>query len=72
MRHLVATAAVLLIMLAGYSIVPVSAAPDREQEVRQAVTAYVTARTGGMGWDVRMRRITVADRLVLAPSRDRQ
>lgn len=40
-------------------------AVDREQEVRQAVTAFVTTRTSNMGWDVRMRRITISDSLKL-------
>ncbi len=41
------------------------AAPDREREVREAVTAFVTARTADMGWDVRIRRITISDALKL-------
>ena len=40
-------------------------AVDREQEVREVVTAFVTARTAGMGWDVRVRRITISDALKL-------
>ena len=36
---------------------------DREQEVRQAVTAFVTTRTASMGWDVTLRRITISDAL---------
>lgn len=40
-------------------------AVNREQEVRDAVTAFVTARTAGMGWDVHMRRITISDQLKL-------
>jgi flagellar basal body P-ring formation protein FlgA len=36
-------------------------AVDRGGEVRQAVTAFVTARTAGMGWDVRIRRMTIPD-----------
>ena len=31
---------------------------DREQEIRTAVSAFVAARTAGMGWDVTVRRIT--------------
>lgn len=42
-----------------------SSAADREQEVRDAVTAFVSARTAGMGWIVHMRRITVSDALKL-------
>lgn len=40
-------------------------AADREQEVRDAVTAFVTTRTAGLGWDVHLRRITIADPLKL-------
>lgn len=38
---------------------------DREREVRDAVTAFVTSRTAGMGWDVRIRRMTITDALKL-------
>lgn len=41
------------------------AAIDREREVRDAVTAFVTTRTAGMEWDVRIRRITISDTLKL-------
>ena len=34
-------------------------AVDREQEVRDAVTAFVAARTSGLGWDVRVRRMSI-------------
>lgn len=40
-------------------------AVNREQEVREAVSAFVTSRTVGMGWDVRIRRITISDSLKL-------
>ena len=43
----------------GYSAV------DRDQEVREAVTTFVATRTAGMGWDVRIRRITISDALKL-------
>jgi flagella basal body P-ring formation protein FlgA len=39
------------------------AAADREQEVRDTVTSFVMARTAQMGWDVRIRRITISDPL---------
>lgn len=42
-----------------------SAAVDREQEVREAVLSFVSARTSGMGWDVRLRKMTVSDALKL-------
>jgi flagella basal body P-ring formation protein FlgA len=41
------------------------AALDREQEVRDAITAFVTNRTAGMGWVVLMRRISISDTLKL-------
>lgn len=41
------------------------ASVDREQEVRDVATAFVTARTADMGWEVRIRRITIADALKL-------
>lgn len=34
-------------------------AVDRAQEIRDAVTAFVTTRTAGMGWDVQIRKITI-------------
>lgn len=34
-------------------------AADREQEIRETVTAFVAKRTAGMGWDVRIRRIAI-------------
>lgn len=36
------------------------AAIDREQELNEAVTAFVKTRTAGMGWQVRLRRISVS------------
>lgn len=38
---------------------------DREREVREAVTAFVTSRTAGMGWDIHIRRLTISDALKL-------
>ena len=40
-------------------------AVDREQEIRDAVTSFVTTRTAGRGWDVHMRRITILDAMKL-------
>lgn len=58
---------VFLLFLTLITLCPrqVLSAADREQEVREAVTAFVTTRTAGMGWDVRIRRITVSDSLTL-------
>ncbi|OGU18001.1 MAG: flagella basal body P-ring formation protein FlgA [Geobacteraceae bacterium GWC2_53_11] len=38
---------------------------DRELEVRDAVTSFVASRTAGMGWEVRIRRMTISDALKL-------
>ncbi len=58
---------IMILLLAVMAICPQRAlsAIDREQEVRDAVTAYITARTAGMGWDVRIRRMTISDALKL-------
>ncbi|MHB8057150.1 MAG: flagellar basal body P-ring formation chaperone FlgA [Desulfuromonadaceae bacterium] len=40
-------------------------APDREQEVREAVTTFVKNRTSGLGWDVRVRRTIISGDLKL-------
>ncbi|MDD2736197.1 MAG: flagellar basal body P-ring formation chaperone FlgA [Desulfuromonadaceae bacterium] len=40
-------------------------AVDRDKEVREAVTTFVTTRTAGMGWDVHLRRISISDSLNL-------
>jgi flagella basal body P-ring formation protein FlgA len=40
-------------------------AVDREQEIRSAVAAFLSARTSGMGWDVRLRKMTVTEMLKL-------
>jgi len=45
------------------------AAVDREQEVRAAVAAFLSARTSGMGWDVRLRKLSIADALKLPPGK---
>jgi flagella basal body P-ring formation protein FlgA len=41
--------------------IPAHAAIDREQEIRSALLAFVMARTSGMGWDVRLKKMTLAD-----------
>lgn len=58
---------VFIMLLAFTLLLPCLAmsATDRGEEVRQAATAFVTTRTAGMGWDVRIRRITVSDALKL-------
>lgn len=56
--------------IVAFSLIAVTALPcralsgiDRDQEVRQAVTALVASRTASMGWDVAIRRITISDAL---------
>lgn len=58
---------VFLLFLIFSTICPRQAlsATNREQEVREAVTAFVTTRTAGMGWDVNIRRLTISDTLKL-------
>jgi flagellar basal body P-ring formation protein FlgA len=57
----------LLFLLSVMILCPRQAlsAPDREREVREAVTAFVTSRTAGMGWDIHIRRLTISDALKL-------
>jgi flagellar basal body P-ring formation protein FlgA len=53
--------AVLVTVLPGTAV----SATDREAEIRQVVTAFIESRTAGMGWDVRIRRLTIDDALKL-------
>lgn len=59
--------AVFILMLLLTAISPQSAlsAVEREQEIHQAVTDFVTTRTEAMGWDIRIRRIAFSDSLKL-------
>lgn len=59
--HIVAVSLAVIAFLPCLSL----SAVDRDQEVRQAVTAFVTNRTAAMGWDVHIRRITISDALKL-------
>ena len=56
---------IFVLLLTFAAILPCHAlsATDREQEVRDAVTAFVTGRTADMGWDLRIRRISISDPL---------
>jgi flagella basal body P-ring formation protein FlgA len=56
---------VLLLALALFCPCQALSAIDREQEVREVVTKFVTTRTADMGWDVSVRRITISDALKL-------
>ena len=63
MKSIIAYIFTLLLALAVICPAQVFSAVDREQELRDVVTAFVTARTVDMGWDVRVRRITISDAL---------
>lgn len=65
MKRLLPYIFILLLTLATICPRQALSSIDREQEVRQAVTAFVETRTAGMGWDVRIRRITISDALKL-------
>ncbi len=56
---------ILFLLVAAISPRHAASAIDREQEVRDAVTAFVTTRTAGMGWDIHIRRISLSDSLKL-------
>ncbi|MFA7402683.1 MAG: flagellar basal body P-ring formation chaperone FlgA [Pelobacteraceae bacterium] len=56
---------ILILTLVSLCPRPGFSAVNRDQEVRDAVTAFVTTRTAGMGWDVRVRRITISGALKL-------
>ncbi len=65
MKRLRLTLFMLLLTLTAFCPQPVLSAIDREQEVREAVTAFVTNRTAGMGWDVHLRRLIISGSLKL-------
>lgn len=56
---------ITVLMLAGFCPGQALSAVNREHEVREVVKAFVTTRTAGMGWDVRIHRITLPDSLKL-------
>ena len=58
---------VFIMLLSAVTFCPRQAlcAIDRDQEVRAAVTSFVTSRTAGMGWDIHIRRLTISDALKL-------
>lgn len=65
MKRLLPYIFVMLLAVALFSPRQALAAIDREEEVRGVVTAFVTTRTAGMGWDVRIRRIAISGALKL-------
>jgi flagella basal body P-ring formation protein FlgA len=65
MKRLLPHILILFLTLATFCPRQALSAVDREHEVRDVVTAFVTNRTAGMGWDVHIRRITISDALKL-------
>ena len=65
MKRLRLSLFILLLTLTAFCPRSALSAIDREQEVREAVTAFVTTRTAGMGWDVHLRRLTISGSLKL-------
>jgi flagellar basal body P-ring formation protein FlgA len=65
MKYLQLPVFLLFLLLTAFSPRSALSAVDRDQEVREAVTAFVTTRTAAMGWDVHLRRISISDSLKL-------
>jgi flagella basal body P-ring formation protein FlgA len=65
MKYLRLPVFLLLLTLTAFQPQSALSAVDRDQEVREAVTAFVTTRTAGLGWDVHLRRISISDSLNL-------
>ena len=65
MKYLQLLVLLLFLILTAFSPRSAHSAVDRDQEVREAVTAFVTTRTAAMGWDVHLRRISISDSLKL-------
>jgi len=61
MRLILSHLFVLLLTLMAIFPQEVLSAVDREKEIHETVSAYVAARTANLGWDVRIRRMTIAD-----------
>ncbi|MEI6205606.1 MAG: flagellar basal body P-ring formation chaperone FlgA [Desulfuromonadales bacterium] len=65
MKHVLSYVLILLLVLGSICPGQALSSIDREQEIREAVTAFVIARTTGMGWEVHIRRLTISDVLKL-------
>ncbi|MHB8120667.1 MAG: flagellar basal body P-ring formation chaperone FlgA [Desulfuromonadaceae bacterium] len=65
MKRLIPHIFILFLILGALYPCQALSAPDREQEVREAVTTFVKNRTSGMGWDVRVRRTIISGDLKL-------
>src|SRR6185369_8653940 len=63
MKRILPHVFILLLTVMFFSPLEARSAIDREQEIRDVVTSFVTTRTAGMGWDVHIRRITISDPL---------
>lgn len=65
MRHSLKYIIVTILMVTFLCPLQGIAAVNRELEIRNAITDFVTSRTSGMGWDVSIRRLTISDALKL-------
>ncbi|MDD2900196.1 MAG: flagellar basal body P-ring formation chaperone FlgA [Desulfuromonadaceae bacterium] len=65
MKRLLSLVFFIFLVMTVFTPCPAESAVDREKEVRDAVTAFVMNRSSGMGWEVRLRRITISDALKL-------
>lgn len=65
MNRITACFCICAMTLALLFPIQADAAVDREQEVREAVLAFLSARTSGMGWEVRLRKMAISDALKL-------
>ena len=65
MNRIAACFCIFALTLSLFFPLQARSAVGREEEIREAVQAFLSARTSGMGWDVRLRRMTVSDALKL-------
>lgn len=65
MKRLIPHIFILFLTLVALYPCQAISATDREQEIREAVNAFVKNRTSGMGWDVRVRRTIISGDLKL-------
>lgn len=65
MKRLIPHIFILFLILGALYPCQALSAPDREQEVREAVTTFVKNRTSGLGWDIRVRRTIISGDLKL-------
>lgn len=65
MKRLIPHIFILFMILTALYPCQALSAPDREQEVREAVRTFVKNRTSGLGWDIRIRRTIISGDLKL-------